>query len=149
MNGENQHGKNSTRWFSGHHSRNSTTIKTSGYKYLIPTYNWILTLIPNWTCSVVTISLFDARLPSTWLTNARIPVRDFNLQLEKVIGCKVLQFIQTIKIKKMLGYKTLQYTNTALSSQERWTGANSVFVHNLHDQTLLNTCATCVTFDDP
>ena len=29
---ENLHGKNLTRWFSGHHSRNSTIITTSGYK---------------------------------------------------------------------------------------------------------------------
>ena len=27
------------------------------------TYSWTLTLIPNWTCSVVTVPLFDARLP--------------------------------------------------------------------------------------
>ena len=32
-------------------------------QYLILTYSWTLTLIPNWTYSVVTISLFDARLP--------------------------------------------------------------------------------------
>ena len=47
----------------------------------------------------------------------------------------------------MLGYKTLQCINTAASSQKRWTRANSVFGHNLHEQTLLNTYATCVTFD--
>ena len=31
-NGENQHGKNPTGWFEGYHSRESTIIKTSGYK---------------------------------------------------------------------------------------------------------------------
>ena len=79
--------------------------------------------IPNWTCSIVTISLFDALLPSTWLTNARIPVCDFNHQLEKVVGCKILQFIPTMKIKKMLGHKTLRCTYTATFSQEWWTRA--------------------------
>ena len=54
---------------------------------------------------------------STWLTNC------VDYQLEKVIGCKVLQFIPTMKIKKMLGHKTLQCINTATSSQERWTRA--------------------------
>ena len=44
----------------------------------LPTYSWTVTPIPNWTCSVVTIPLSDARLPSTWLTVARIPVHDFN-----------------------------------------------------------------------
>ena len=35
----------------------------------IPTYSWTLTPIPNWTCSVVTISHFQCMAPSTWLTN--------------------------------------------------------------------------------
>ena len=45
-------------------------------------------------------------------------VRDFNHQLEMVIGCKVLQFINMMKIKKMLGHKTLQCTNTTNSSEK-------------------------------
>ena len=90
-------------------------------QFLIPTYSWTLTPIPNWTCSVVTISPFFAWLPSMWLTNCADPVGDFNHQLEKVVGCNVLQFIPMMKIKKMLGHKTLQCTNTRTSSQERWT----------------------------
>ena len=82
MNGEKPIGKNPTGWFSGHHSRNSTIITTSGYKQGIPsillTYSWTLTPIPNWTCSIVIVPLSDARLPSTWLTIAQIPVCDFN-----------------------------------------------------------------------
>ena len=66
-------GKNPTGWFSGHHSRNSTIITTSGYKQgisgILPTYNWTLNPIPNQNCSVVTVPLSDTRLPSTWLTN--------------------------------------------------------------------------------
>ena len=38
---------------------------------------------------------------------------------KKVVGCKVLQFIHTIKIKKMLGRKTLRCTYTTTSSRER------------------------------
>ena len=38
-------------------------------QYFILTYNWTLTPIPNWTCSVVTVSPFYAQLPSTWLIN--------------------------------------------------------------------------------
>ena len=37
-------------------------------QYLIPTYSWTFTPIPNWTCSVVTISPFQCTVPSTWLT---------------------------------------------------------------------------------
>ena len=47
----------------------------------------------------------------------QIPVCDFNHQLEKFVGYKVLQFILMMKIKKMLGHKTLQSTNTATSSR--------------------------------
>ena len=42
-----------------------------------------------------------------------------NRQLEKDDGCKVLQFINTMRIIKLLGYKTLWYTNAVTSSRER------------------------------
>ena len=38
-----------------------------------------------------------------------------NHQLEKDIGCRVLQFINTIKITKLLGYKILRRINAAAS----------------------------------
>ena len=86
-NGEKPNGKNPTRWFSGHHSRNSTIITTSSYKQgipsTLPTYSWTLTPISNRTCSVVTVSLSNARLPNTWLTVARIPVRNFKTPIWK------------------------------------------------------------------
>ena len=53
-------------------------VTSKGIPSTLPTYSWTLTPIPNWTCSVVTVPLSDAWLPSTWLTIARIPVRDFN-----------------------------------------------------------------------
>ena len=86
-NGEKPNDKNPTGWFSGHHSRNSIIITTNGYKQgipsTLPTYSWTLTLIPSRTCSIVTVPLFDARLPSTWLTVAWIPVRDFKTPIWK------------------------------------------------------------------
>ena len=42
-----------------------------------------------------------------------------NHQLEKDVGYKVLQFINTMKIMKLIGYKTLWRTNAAASSRER------------------------------
>ena len=42
-----------------------------------------------------------------------------NHQLEKDVGCKVLQFINTMKIMKLFGYKTLRRTHVAASSRER------------------------------
>ena len=53
-------------------------VISKGIPSTLPTYSWTLTPIPNWTCFVVTVPLFDARLSSTWLTVARILVRDFN-----------------------------------------------------------------------
>ena len=90
-------------------------------QYLIPTYSWTLTPIPNWTCSVVTISHFQCIAPSTWLTNrCADPSTRLNHQLEKDVGYKVLQFINMMKITKLFGYKTLGCTNAAASSRERW-----------------------------
>ena len=53
-------------------------VKSKEISSTLPTYSWTLTPILNWTCSVVTVPISNARLPSTWLTVARIPVRDFN-----------------------------------------------------------------------
>ena len=85
----------------------------------LPIYSWTLTSIPNWTCSVVTIPLFNARLPSTWLTSFADPSMWLQTPTKEVVGCKVLQFIHTMKIKKMVGHKTLRCKYTATSSRER------------------------------
>ena len=69
--------------------------------------------------SVVTVPLFDARLPSTWLTNCVDPSMRLQTPTKKVVGCKVLQFIHTMKIKKMFDHKTLRCKYTATSSRER------------------------------
>ena len=67
----------------------------------------------------MTVPLSDARLPGMWLTVARILVRDFKTPTKKIVGCKVLQFIHTMKIKKMLGRKILRCKYTATSLRER------------------------------
>ena len=51
-------------------------VTSKGILSTLPTYSWTLTLIPNWTCFVVTVLLSDARLPSKWLIVAWILVRD-------------------------------------------------------------------------
>ena len=102
-------------------------------QYLIPTYSWTLTPIPNWTCSVVTISHFQCMAPNTWLTNCTD--HSMQLQLPTREGCwlQSSSVHHTMKIKKFLGHKTLRCTNTIAYSQERWTRANSVSGHNLHE----------------
>ena len=68
----------------------------------------------------MTVSLSNARLPSTWLTNCVDPSTWLQSPTKKVVGCKVLQFIHMMKIKKMLGHKTLPCTYTTTSSRERY-----------------------------
>ena len=69
-------------------------LQVKKFQYLIPTYSWTLTPIPNWTFFVVTISLFQCMTPSTWLTNWYAdPNTQLNHLLEKDFGCKVLRFI--------------------------------------------------------
>ena len=94
-------------------------VISKGIPSTLPIYSWTLTLIPNWTCFVVTVPLSEARLPSTWLTNCADPSTWLQSSTKKVVGCKVLQFIHTMKIKKMLGHKTLWCTYTTTSSRER------------------------------
>ena len=100
-------------------------VTSKGIPSILPTYSWTLTPIPNWTCSIVTVPLSDARLPSTWLTNCADPSMWLQSPTKKIVGCKVLQFIYTMKIKKMLGHKTLRCTYTTTSSRERWTRART------------------------
>ena len=94
-------------------------VISKGISSTLPTYSWTLTPIRNWTCSIVTVPLFDARLPSMWQTSCANPNTRLQTPTKKVVGCKVLQFIHTMKIKKMLGHKTLRYKYTATSSKER------------------------------
>ena len=123
MNGEKPNGKNPTGWFSVHHSRNSTTITTSDYKQgipsTLPTYSWVLTPIPNRTCSVVTVPLSDARLPSTRLTNCTISVRDFkNTNLKRLLAAKFFSSSTWWKLGRYLVTKPYG-ANTQQLLQER------------------------------
>ena len=94
-------------------------VTSKGIPSTLLTYSWTLTSIPNWTCSVVTVPLSDAWLPSMWLTNCADPSTWLQSPTKKVVGCKVLQFIHKMKIKKMLGHKTLRCTCIATSSSEK------------------------------
>ena len=92
---------------------------------------------------------FWCTAPSTWLTNCMDPSTRLQSPTRESCWLQSSSVHHTMKIEKLLGYKTLRCTNIAASSQERWTRENFVSGHNLHEQTLLNTCATYVTFDSP
>ena len=88
-------------------------------QYLLPTYSWTLTPIHNWIWNVIDNLSFQCMAPNMWLTNRCMdPSTWLTHQLEKDVGCKVLQFIHTMKIKKLFGYKTLG-THTQQLLQEK------------------------------
>ena len=93
--------------------------------------------------------LFWCTAPSTWLTNCVDPSTRLQSLTRKGCWLQSSSIHHTMKIEKMLGHKTLWCTNTATSTQERWTRTNFVSGHNLLEQTLLNTCATYVHSDGP
>ena len=94
-------------------------VTSKGITNTLPTYSWTLIPIPNLTYSIVTIPIFNAWLSSTWLTNCEDPSTRLQTPTKKVVGCKVLQFIHTMKIKKMLGHKILWCKYTATSSRKK------------------------------
>ena len=66
---------------------------------------------------------FQCTASSTWLTNCVNPSTRLDHQLEKDVGCKVLQLIQTMKILKLLGHKTLLMRT---SIDTLWDPTNSI-----------------------
>ena len=66
---------------------------------------------------------FQCTASSTWLTNCVNPSTRLDHQLEKDVGCKVLQLLQTMKILKLLGHKTLLMRT---SIDTLWDPTNSI-----------------------
>ena len=132
------------------HYYQNKRLQVKESQYLIPTYNWTLTLIPNWTCSVVTFSPFQCTALSTWLINRCVdPNTWLNHKLEKYVGCKVLQFItrwssRNSLVTKPCGVQTQQFLQEKDELRQILSPVTICM-----NKTLLHTCATCVTFDGP
>ena len=117
-------------------------------QYLILTYSWTFILIPNWTCSVVTIFPFDARFPSTWLTNCADP--STWLQSPTREGCWLQSSLVHPHDNDQEDAWSQNPTVHIYSSFRRdELGQNFVSGHNLLEQTILKTWATCVLFLQP
>ena len=121
-------------------------VTSKWIQYLIPTYSWTLTLIPNWTCSIVTISLFQCTTPSTWLTNWADPNMQLNHQLEKDVGCKVLQFITRWRSWSCLVTKPYGIQTQQLLQEKEELRQTRLLVTLFFTLVELCSCATCVTF---
>ena len=124
-------------------------ITSKGIPSTILIYSWTLTPIPNWTYSVLIISPFDARLLSTWLTNYTDP--SMRLQSPTREGC----WLQSSSIhphdedqEDVWSQNPTMHIHSNFFRRDEL-GQNFVSSYKLLEQTLLNTCATCVHFDSP
>ena len=131
------------------HYYHNKQLQVKESQYLMPTYSWTLTSIPNWTCSIVTISSFDAQLPSTWLTNCA----DSSTRLHSPTreGCWLQSSLVYLHDKDQedawwQNPMVHKYNNFFRSDE---LGQNFVSSHNLLEQTFLKTCAICELFDVP
>ena len=116
-------------------------------QYLILTYSWTITPIPNWTCSVVTISPFQCTAPSMWLTNrCADPSTRLNHRLKKDVGCKVLQFITWWRSRNSLVTKSYGVQTQQLLQEKDELGQILSSIIICITKTFLCTRAT---FDEP
>ena len=101
------------------HYYHNKRLQVKESQCLIPTYNWTFTPIPNWTYSVVTISPFDARLPSTWLINCADP--STRLQSPTREGCWLQSSPVHLRWRSRRCLVTKPYgAHTQKLLQERW-----------------------------
>ena len=80
---------------------------------------------------------FWCTAPSIWLINCADPSTRLLSPTWEGRWLQSSSVHHTMKIMKLLGHKTLWCTNTATSSQERWTRTTSASGQNLLEQTLL------------
>ena len=100
-------------------------VTSQGIPSTLPTYSWTLTPIPNWTCSVVTVPLFDARLSSTWLTNYADPVCDFKHQLRRLLAAKFFSSSTRWRSRRCWSQNCMVQIHRNFFKRKRWTRART------------------------
>ena len=96
-------------------------ITSKGISSTLPTYSWTLTPIPNWTCSVVTIPLSNAWLPSMWLTVVRVPIRDFKYQLRRLSAAKFFSSSTRWRSRRYFVTNPIVQIHRNFFKRNRWT----------------------------
>ena len=89
------------------HYYQNKQLQVKESEYLIPTYSWTLTPIPNWICSVVTISYFQCTTLSMWLTNCTDPSMQLQSPTREGYWLQNFSVHHMMKIKKLIGHKNL------------------------------------------
>ena len=124
-------------------------LQVKEFQYLIPIYSWTLTSISNWTCFVVTISPFDAWLPSTWLTNCANPSTWLQSPTREVCWLQSsLVHPHDEDQEDAWSQNPMMHKHSNFFRRDEL-GQNFVSGHKLLEQTILKACATCVLFDGP
>ena len=123
-------------------------VTSKGIPSTLSTYSWTLTSIPNRTCSVVTVSLSNARLPSTWLTVVRIPIRDFrNTNLKRLLAAKFFSSSTWWRSGRCLVTKPYGRSTQQLLQERDELGQELCLRSQFAWTELVNACVTCVPFD--
>ena len=100
-----------------------TTLENLLLSQLVVTSKWILVPYTNLQLNSYPNTQLDLFCSDNLSFQCMTPNTRLTHQLEKDVSCKILQFINTMKITKLLGYKTLRCTNTVASWRERWARA--------------------------
>ena len=125
------------------------TITSKGI--LVPYINLQLNPYPNTQLDLFCSDnlSFQCTTPSIWLTNCADPSMRLNHQLEKDVGYKVLQFITRWKSRSSLVTKPYGVQTQQLLQEKDELGQIQSLVIICMNRTLLYTCATYVTLDNP
>ena len=91
---------------------------------------------------------FQCTAPSTWLTNYADSSTQLDHQLEKDVGCKVLQFITWWRSWSCLVTKPYSVQTQQLLQEKEELGQTRFSVTLFFTLLELCSCATCVTFYD-
>ena len=129
------------------HYYQNKQLRVKESQYLIPTYSWTLTPIPNWTCSVVTISPFDARLLNTWLTNCADPSTQLQSPTREGYWLQSsLVYLHDEDQEDAWSQNPTVHIHSNFFRRDEL-GQNFVSGHNLLKKTIFKACATYEPFD--
>ena len=131
------------------HYYQNKQLQVKESQYLIQTYNWTITPIPNWTCSVVTMSHFQCTTLSTWLTNYVDPSMRLNHQLEKDVGCKIFSSSHNEDHEVVWSQNLTVYKTQQLFQEKEELGQTRFLITLFFALVELCSCATFITFYGP
>ena len=117
------------------HYYHNKRLQVQESQYLIPTYTWTLTPIPNWTCSVVTFSPFNAEY-------AWILIHDLHTNLRNMLATKFFSSLTCWRSQNSLVTKPNGAQTQQLLQEKDELGQILSPITICMNKTFLHTCAT-------